>query len=134
MDSIPRDIGKTWIDPVPSGGSGSLLARDFLGNSMPQEIAPWKRDSFGRHKVSYGKKTNLPILEQWQGLPIYNLKRELVEALRKSQLLVVIGETSSGKTTQINQYLAEEGFCVSWKIVCTQPCHVAAMSVAKRVS
>ena len=178
MDHIPRDIGKTWIDPVPSGGSGceltehregghsllyylhppsALLARDFSGNPLPQEIAPWKRDSFGGNKVSYGRKTNLSILEQRQGLPIYNLKRELVEvsgngerrtlsntsvssclsfvqAVRKNQLLVVIGETGSGKTTQITQYLAEEGFCVSGKIGCTQPRRVAAMSVAKRVS
>ena len=46
----------------------------------------------------------------------------------------MIGETGSGKTTQITQYLAEVGFCVSGKIGCTQPRRVAAMSVAKRVS
>lgn len=49
-------------------------------------------------------------------------------------MLIVIGETGSGKTTQITQYLAEVGFCVSGKIGCTQPRRVAAMSVAKRVS
>ena len=48
--------------------------------------------------------------------------------------MIVIGETGSGKTTQITQYLAEEGFCVRGKIGCTQPRRVAAMSVAKRVS
>ena len=48
--------------------------------------------------------------------------------------MIVIGETGSGKTTQITQYLAEVGFCVSGKIGCTQPRRVAAMSVAKRVS
>ena len=57
-----------------------------------------------------------------------------IQAVRKNQMLIVIGETGSGKTTQITQYLAEVGFCVSGKIGCTQPRRVAAMSVAKRVS
>ena len=46
----------------------------------------------------------------------------------------MIGETGSGKTTQITQYMAEEGLAVRGKIGCTQPRRVAAMSVAKRVS
>ena len=51
-----------------------------------------------------------------------------------NQILIVIGETGSGKTTQITQYMAEEGLAVRGKIGCTQPRRVAAMSVAKRVS
>ena len=56
------------------------------------------------------------------------------QAVRDNQVLIVIGETGSGKTTQITQYLAEEGICVRGKIGTTQPRRVAAMSVAKRVS
>ena len=58
----------------------------------------------------------------------------LKKAVKKNQILIVIGETGSGKTTQITQYLTEEGFNVAGKIGCTQPRRVAAMSVAKRVS
>lgn len=58
----------------------------------------------------------------------------LIQAVKKNQVLIVIGETGSGKTTQITQYLAEAGFCIRGKIGCTQPRRVAAMSVAKRVS
>lgn len=50
------------------------------------------------------------------------------------QVLVVIGETGSGKTTQMTQYLAESGYTSHGKIGCTQPRRVAAMSVAKRVA
>ena len=47
----------------------------------------------------------------------------------------MIGETGSGKTTQMPQYLNEMGLCKHGKKVgCTQPRRVAAMSVAKRVS
>ncbi|KTG42236.1 hypothetical protein cypCar_00010181 [Cyprinus carpio] len=55
-------------------------------------------------------------------------------AVHDNQILIVIGETGSGKTTQITQYLAEAGYTTRGKIGCTQPRRVAAMSVAKRVS
>ena len=45
-----------------------------------------------------------------------------------------MGETGSGKTTQLTQFLYEDGYCASGIIGCTQPRRVAAMSVAKRVS
>lgn len=57
-----------------------------------------------------------------------------LQAVHDNQILIVIGETGSGKTTQITQYLAEAGYTVKGKIGCTQPRRVAAMSVAKRVS
>ena len=50
------------------------------------------------------------------------------------QVLVVIGETGSGKTTQMTQYMAEAGFTSRGIIGCTQPRRVAAMSVASRVA
>ena len=49
-------------------------------------------------------------------------------------MLILVGDTGSGKTTQIVQYLAEDGFADTGRIGCTQPRRVAAMSVAKRVS
>lgn len=57
-----------------------------------------------------------------------------MQAVTDNQILIVIGETGSGKTTQITQYLAEAGFVSRGKIGCTQPRRVAAMSVAKRVA
>lgn len=49
-------------------------------------------------------------------------------------MTVVIGETGSGKTTQLTQFLHEEGYSNFGLIGCTQPRRVAAMSVAQRVS
>lgn len=76
----------------------------------------------------------MSILEQRQSLPIYKLKDELIKAISNNQILIVVGETGSGKTTQMTQYLAEAGFTSKGKIGSTQPRRVAAMSVAKRVS
>ena len=50
------------------------------------------------------------------------------------QVLIVVGDTGSGKTTQMTQYLAEDGFSDKGRIGCTQPRRVATISVAKRVA
>ncbi len=55
-------------------------------------------------------------------------------AVKGNQVLVVVGETGSGKTTQLPQYLHEVGYTDVGRIGCTQPRRVAAMSVAARVS
>jgi len=49
-------------------------------------------------------------------------------------VIIVVGETGSGKTTQLTQFLYEDGYCQHGLVGCTQPRRVAAMSVAKRVS
>ena len=58
----------------------------------------------------------------------------MIKAIHDNQILIVVGETGSGKTTQMTQYIAEAGFTMRGKIGCTQPRRVAAMSVAKRVA
>lgn len=54
--------------------------------------------------------------------------------IRENNVVIVVGETGSGKTTQLTQYLHEDGYSKYGMIGCTQPRRVAAMSVAKRVS
>lgn len=133
MDTVPVGLNKNWIDPLPED-EGRLLAAGTRGLGVTAEVPEWKKHITGGAKASYGKKETKSILEQRQGLPIYKLRDELVKAVHDNQVLIVIGETGSGKTTQITQYLAEAGYTTKGKIGCTQPRRVAAMSVAKRVS
>ena len=58
----------------------------------------------------------------------------VIDLQKQHQVLIVVGDTGSGKTTQMTQYLAEDGFADKSRIGCTQPRRVAAMSVAKRVA
>lgn len=51
-----------------------------------QELPEWKKSAFGGNKASYGKKTKLSIVEQRQSLPIYRLKKELVQVRRENSL------------------------------------------------
>ena len=77
------------------------------------------------------KRTTMTIREQRENLPIFHLRESLMKAIIDNQILIVIGETGSGKTTQMTQYLVEDGF---GRVACTQPRRVAATSVAKRVA
>ncbi|CAH7681826.1 P-loop containing nucleoside triphosphate hydrolase protein [Phakopsora pachyrhizi] len=97
-----------------------------------QEESGWKQATFN-HATTYCRITSLSIAEQRASRPI-SLCNALVQAVEENQVLVVAGDTGSGKTTQMTQYLAEEGLADHGKIACTQPCRVAAMSVAKRVA
>lgn len=74
------------------------------------------------------------IKEQRQYLPAFACRSELLQIIRENSVVVVVGETGSGKTTQLAQYLLEDGFSRGGMIGCTQPRRVAAMSVAKRVA
>ncbi|MFT7802381.1 putative ATP-dependent RNA helicase DHX40 [Arapaima gigas] len=67
-------------------------------------------------------------------LPIFRQREKLIQAVRDNSFLVVTGETGSGKTTQLPQYLYQSGFCRHGKIGITQPRRVAAITVAQRVS
>lgn len=81
-----------------------------------------------------GELRKIQILNQRRSLPVFAVKQELLKLIRENQIVIIVGETGSGKTTQLTQYLHEEGYSKNGIIGCTQPRRVAAMSVAKRVS
>ncbi|KAL3971536.1 hypothetical protein ACER0C_027055 [Sarotherodon galilaeus] len=75
-----------------------------------------------------------PIDVQRKQLPIYQAKPQLLTQLRQLHGAILIGETGSGKTTQIPQYLYEAGIGRLGMIAVTQPRRVAAISLAGRVA
>lgn len=99
----------------------------------------YKGDSkFASHlKTSTGVSSfakSRTLKEQREYLPAFACREDLLRVIRDNQVVVVVGETGSGKTTQLAQFLYEDGYCAHGIIGCTQPRRVAAMSVAKRVS
>lgn len=67
-------------------------------------------------------------------LPINQYEEQIVDAVAKHSVVVVIGETGSGKTTQLSQILHRAGYTKKGMIGVTQPRRVAAVSVARRVA
>ncbi|KDQ62265.1 hypothetical protein JAAARDRAFT_121203 [Jaapia argillacea MUCL 33604] len=78
------------------------------------------------------KQANLQ--EQRKQLPIAKGKDAIIQEIRDNDVTVLLGETGSGKTTQIPQYLLESGVSGSGMIAVTQPRRVAATSLAGRVA
>ncbi|GLB35803.1 putative ATP-dependent RNA helicase DHX8 [Lyophyllum shimeji] len=134
-DSQARDFSQPWLDPM-SKESDRVFAQDLRGNLRGQkagEIPKWKEQSFNK-ATTFGEITTLSIQDQRKSLPIYKLRDPLLQAIAEHQVLIVVGDTGSGKTTQMVQYLAEAGYTEKGRVGCTQPRRVAAMSVAKRVA
>ncbi|KAJ2005998.1 DEAH-box ATP-dependent RNA helicase prp22 [Coemansia thaxteri] len=139
LDNLPKDLNRPWEDPMPAPGERNFaqdlrgVAAEVVSKSRGGDVPEWKRAVQGK-AVTYGKITDLSIQDQRKSLPVYKLREMFVEAVDKHQFLVAVGDTGSGKTTQLTQYLYEEGFTRRGRIGCTQPRRVAATSVAKRVA
>ncbi|XP_023734331.1 pre-mRNA-splicing factor ATP-dependent RNA helicase DEAH1 isoform X2 [Lactuca sativa] len=86
------------------------------------------------YEKAVAKSAHEKLLADRKTLPVYPYRESLLKAVEDHQVLVIVGETGSGKTTQIPQYLHEAGYTKRGMIGCTQPRRVAAMSVAARVS
>ena len=124
-----------------------------------------KKDQFRSHMKSAKAQSRFAatrtLAQQRAFLPVAACRDELVALIRENQVTIVVGETGSGKTTQLTQFLHEEGFTSparknssssaavaaaaddalsslisvpARRVGCTQPRRVAAMSVAARVA
>ena len=69
-----------------------------------------------------------------ESLPITEKRHELVAAIKAHQVVIIAGETGSGKTTQIPKMCLEAGLGMKGQIGCTQPRRIAALSVSRRIA
>lgn len=92
-----------------------------------------KKIRTSRNKVS-ARKATIPKLNIPKSLPIAAKQSEIQAAIENNQVVVITGETGSGKTTQIPKLCLKAGRGVFGKIGCTQPRRIAATSLARQVA
>src|SRR5215217_521163 len=80
------------------------------------------------------RRASVPVLRYPQELPVSQRKDEILAAIRDNQVVIVAGETGSGKTTQIPKICLELGRGVTAMIGHTQPRRLAARTVADRIA
>ncbi|KAK6744301.1 hypothetical protein RB195_011168 [Necator americanus] len=129
------------------------LAGSNLGNLMgvkqkPDETGDPEEEDNSNYKESHQFASHMSekmdavsdfalektIKQQREYLPVFACRQKMMTVVRENNVVIIVGETGSGKTTQLAQYLLEDGFGDTGIIGCTQPRRVAAMSVAKRVA
>ncbi|KAN0030404.1 hypothetical protein ACTA71_010169 [Dictyostelium dimigraforme] len=115
--SIHSNKGKFELKKKPIQKSND----DKINNSTNNNI---------KSKIEIPKE----IIIQKESLPVFSAKDALLNNFKEHSTVIIISETGTGKTTQIPQYLYDNGYKDKGIIAITQPRRVAAVSISKRVS
>ncbi|XP_042660588.1 ATP-dependent RNA helicase DHX29 isoform X2 [Tyto alba] len=119
----------SWENLVSDEDFNSLsLGTSDADNLEPSRILFKKLQSSSRYQR---------LLKERQELPVFKHRYSIVETLKKHRVVVVAGETGSGKSTQVPHFLLEDLLLDEGSnkcnIVCTQPRRISAVSLATRV-
>ncbi|XP_047960360.1 DExH-box ATP-dependent RNA helicase DExH7, chloroplastic isoform X2 [Salvia hispanica] len=123
---------KTQV-PVERAG-GTDHNNQSMGRNKHVESAYLKKKQESKKEMTKYKV----MLQARSGLPIAELKDDILHLLEENNVVVISGETGCGKTTQVPQFILdhmiEAGLGGQCNIICTQPRRIAAVSVAERVA
>ncbi|XP_066472294.1 ATP-dependent RNA helicase DHX29 [Tiliqua scincoides] len=128
---ISEDAEDSWENLVSEDVfSGLSLESPVIDDLEPARALFRKQQSTPRYQR---------LLKEREQLPVFKYRHSIIETLKKHRVMVVAGETGSGKSTQVPHFLLEdlllnERNLSKCNIVCTQPRRISAVSLATRVS
>ena len=112
----------------------------YPSNNNPNKFSP-KNANDNSHKISTTSSDKLKKVSnnRLPSLPIDSMSKTLIDTIKSHQTTIVVGETGSGKSTRLPQFIFKDLLQISNNrstscIVCTQPRRVAAVTIAQRVS
>jgi len=103
-------------------------------DALKQKIEKIKNSIAASLKKSEKRKKGVPHPSYNIALPITARKDEIIDAIRSNQVVIISGETGSGKTTQIPKFCLAAGRGINGKIGCTQPRRIAAITISDRIA
>ncbi|WKY07890.1 hypothetical protein Q1695_007409 [Nippostrongylus brasiliensis] len=123
--------GLGWVDELSAINRHFVTNNDAAAAEAKIEVNPYT-------KLPYNEKY-WQLWEKRHQLPVWEYKEKFMEILHNNQCMILVGETGSGKTTQIPQwcveYVRQRAIPGQRRLVaCTQPRRAAAMSAAARVA
>lgn len=151
IDWVESNISRIIENP------GSLIRGIELKVGNNSNLRAWKKSQKGSQyrlkpkvllqdeienlKTEYKKRIEMPqfkdSIRKRSALPAWKLKDQLVSVINSNKVTIVTGETGSGKSTQIVQFILDD-LCqrgdFSSKIMCTQPRRISTIGLAERIS
>jgi ATP-dependent RNA helicase DHX8/PRP22 len=91
------DLSSQWNDPMAPQRQFASDIRNTRPNQSAEAQPEWKKISTHSKDISMGERTDMSMREQRESLPVYKFRKQLLEAIAKHQILIVVGETGSGK-------------------------------------
>jgi ATP-dependent RNA helicase DHX29 len=123
-DPLNKDVKMYFTSPIP--------------RSLPSDDSKAERDATLQQLISYLQTSTSTLVAEQEKLPIYSKKAEILQTITNNRVILICGETGSGKSTQVPAYVLNEwlagGKGSEVSIVCTQPRRIAAISLAERVA
>lgn len=141
---VPEKSKRTT--PVRPQQKQKVSLQDIIKSTRTEEVSDgvvWKKAE-KRKETETKKKLSADLLKTDKKysksrrnkimLPITHMEDEIVSSVKENYITVITGGTGTGKSTQVPQFLYENGLAVDGKICITQPRRVSAYAVAKRIS